>query len=65
MPAEAKNNKTVLQRFKREIRLATQVSHPHLIAAFDAGIYDNIHYLVLENVEGPRQMTAKSVRASR
>jgi len=42
-----------LARFRRESRLAATVSHPHLVAVFDAGEDDTGPYLVMEYVDGP------------
>jgi serine/threonine protein kinase len=39
-------------RFLREARLSAQLSHPYLIATFDAGEVDGNPYFVMEYVEG-------------
>lgn len=52
MPDEAKQHQEVRKRFLREIRLAGQLSHPHLISALHAGEEDGSLFLVLEHVEG-------------
>ncbi len=39
-------------RFLREARLSAQLSHPYVIAAFDAGEVDGHPYFVMEYVEG-------------
>jgi serine/threonine protein kinase/tetratricopeptide (TPR) repeat protein len=40
------------RRFEREARLISQLSHPHICALFDVGADANVHYLVLEYVDG-------------
>ena len=39
-------------RFEREVRLLAQLSHPNIVAAFDAGEVEGVPYLVMEYVEG-------------
>jgi serine/threonine-protein kinase len=41
-----------VQRFYREIRLAAQLDHPHLVRAHDAAQVGDTHFLVMEYVEG-------------
>ena len=41
-----------IQRFHREIELAAQLSHPHIVIAHDAGQAEGLHYLVMEYIEG-------------
>src|SRR5712691_6846527 len=40
------------QRFEREARAISSLSHPHICALFDIGEQDGTPYLVLEYVEG-------------
>ncbi|MBL8796524.1 MAG: serine/threonine protein kinase [Planctomycetia bacterium] len=43
----------MLQRFLREIKLASQLArHPHLVHAFDAGPVGGTYFLAMEYVEG-------------
>jgi serine/threonine protein kinase/WD40 repeat protein len=42
----------VVQRFYREVQVISQLSHPHIVHAFDAGQNEQMHYLVMEYVEG-------------
>ncbi|MBL8795388.1 MAG: protein kinase [Planctomycetia bacterium] len=42
----------VVQRFHREAQLISQLSHPHIVHAFDAGLCDGAHFLVMEFIEG-------------
>src|SRR5262249_17044618 len=39
-------------RFYREMKLASQLSHPNIVRAYDAGPVGATHYLALEYVEG-------------
>ncbi|HEY1064786.1 MAG TPA: serine/threonine-protein kinase, partial [Pirellulales bacterium] len=41
-----------LARFKQETRLAAQLQHPNIIAAFDAECDGSTHFLVMEYMEG-------------
>lgn len=41
-----------VERFRREVRLAAQLAHPHIVAAYDAEEIDGVHVLVMEFVEG-------------
>ncbi len=42
----------VRQRFEREARAISSLSHPHICALFDVGHQDGIEYLVMEYLEG-------------
>lgn len=41
-----------LDRFKYEARAAARVDHPNIVRAFDFGHDGNIHYLVMEYIQG-------------
>jgi serine/threonine protein kinase/WD40 repeat protein len=41
-----------VRRFQREVRALARLSHPNIVAAFDAGQLDGCLYLVMEHVEG-------------
>ncbi|HEX4129631.1 MAG TPA: protein kinase [Pirellulales bacterium] len=41
-----------LARFQREVEAAARLSHPNIVTAFDAGEANNVHYLVMEFVDG-------------
>src|SRR5262245_11935984 len=41
-----------LKRFQREFEAAARLTHPNIVAAIDANVQDNVHYLVMEYVEG-------------
>ena len=40
------------ERFKREIQIAAQLSHPNILPAYDSGSGEGIHYYVMPFVEG-------------
>jgi len=41
-----------IQRFHREIEAVGRLTHPNIVAAFDADYVGNTHFLVMEYVEG-------------
>jgi serine/threonine protein kinase len=41
-----------LERFGREVRAAANLSHPNIVAAFDAAEVGGCHYLAMEHVDG-------------
>jgi serine/threonine protein kinase len=43
---------TILRRFEREIRAAGKLSHPNIVAVYDAGRAEDVAYLVMEYLEG-------------
>ncbi len=42
----------ILSRFIREAQSAAKLSHPNIVAVFDIEEYKNMHYIVMEYVEG-------------
>src|SRR5580765_4274023 len=40
------------ERFKREARIVSSLNHPHICTLHDVGVQDDIHYLVMEHIEG-------------
>src|SRR3982074_2311199 len=42
----------VRQRFEREAKTISQLSHPHICALYDVGSQDGVEYLVMELLEG-------------
>jgi serine/threonine protein kinase len=46
------NDGTFVARFRREALAAARISHPNLVAVFDAGSEDGVHYIVMEHVPG-------------
>src|SRR5262245_2004920 len=45
-------NAAAIDRFRREFRAAARLSHPNVVTAFDADQAGNLHFLVMEFVEG-------------
>jgi serine/threonine-protein kinase len=43
---------TFVERFRREALAAARISHPNLVAVYDTGSEDEIHYIVMEHVPG-------------
>jgi serine/threonine protein kinase len=41
-----------VRRFYREVEAAARLSHPNIVAAYDANERAGVHYLVMEYVEG-------------
>ena len=53
LPRTALDSPRSVERFEREVRAAARLSHPNIVAAYDAGVHDGIHFLVMEYVDGP------------
>lgn len=52
LPRELANNPIYLERFKREARMAAQLTHANAILIYDVGEDGGRHFLVMEYVEG-------------
>jgi serine/threonine protein kinase len=52
LPGHLSGNEELRQRFDREARAISQLSHPHVCALYDVGHQDGIDYLVMEYLEG-------------
>jgi hypothetical protein len=50
-PSMMKGEKGV-QRFQREVELLARLSHPNIAMAYDSGVCEGMHYLVMEFVDG-------------
>ncbi|MBO0585829.1 Stk1 family PASTA domain-containing Ser/Thr kinase [Sporosarcina sp. E16_8] len=46
------NEESLKRRFKREALSATSLTHPHIVDIFDVGEEGELHYLVMEYIEG-------------
>ena len=46
------HNPVAIQRFRREVKAAASLDHPNIVTAHDAGQVGNVHFLVMEYVEG-------------
>ncbi|MFN4257817.1 MAG: protein kinase domain-containing protein [Gemmataceae bacterium] len=45
-------NELAVKRFRREIQAAARLSHPNIVAAFDANQVGDTHFFVMEYVDG-------------
>jgi Tol biopolymer transport system component/predicted Ser/Thr protein kinase len=52
LPARLSTSPEVRQRFEREAKTISQLSHPHICALYDVGNQDGVEYLVMEYLEG-------------
>src|SRR5207244_8703125 len=52
LPSHLSNNAELRQRFEREARAVSNLSHPHICTLHDVGHQDGIDYLVMEFIEG-------------
>jgi len=41
-----------IRRFRREAQAVASLSHPHIVSIYDVGREEDLHYLVMEYVEG-------------
>ncbi len=49
---ECLGNSKAVARFQREIRLAGQLAHPHIVRAYDADQVDGAYYIAMEFIDG-------------
>jgi serine/threonine-protein kinase len=49
---ECVDNPTIIRRFQREVQMAAQLQHPHIVRAFDADQVGGTYYFVMEFIEG-------------
>ncbi len=52
LPSHLSSSPDVRQRFEREAKTISQLSHPHICALYDVGNQDGVEYLVMEYLEG-------------
>src|SRR5438034_6262640 len=52
LPQQLSSSPEVRQRFEREARTISQLSHPHICALYDVGHEGEVEYLVMEYLEG-------------
>ena len=50
--AGAKMSEPALARFRNEVRVARQVSHPNVCRVYDIGIFDGLHFISMEYLDG-------------
>ena len=61
LPESLANDADRLQRFEQEARVLSTVNHPNLLAIFDVGTQDGLHYLVSEFLEGQTPRLRRSL----
>src|SRR5215471_7687185 len=52
LPQALSSSPEVRQRFEREAKTISILSHPHICAVYDVGNQDGVEYLVMEYLEG-------------
>ncbi|HEY6051331.1 MAG TPA: protein kinase, partial [Thermoanaerobaculia bacterium] len=52
LPDHLSKSEEVRQRFEREAKMISQLSHPHICALYDVGREGETEYLVMEHLEG-------------
>ena len=52
LPVARANDPASLERFYREARVLAALSHPNIVRAYDIDQEDNLHFLVMEYVDG-------------
>src|SRR5512132_2264934 len=52
LPSHLSSSSEVRQRFEREAKTISQLSHPHICALYDVGNQDGLEFLVMEYLEG-------------
>ncbi len=52
LPATMTRDTQSIQRFHREVKAAAKLSHPNIVAAYDADEANGVHYFVMEHVDG-------------
>src|SRR5438105_423600 len=61
LPEHAASRPDVRERFEREARAVSALSHPHICTLYDVGQQDGIDFLVMEYLEG-ETLTERLVR---
>jgi serine/threonine protein kinase len=52
LPHAAVKDPSIVKRFKREVEAAAKLTHPNIVAAYDADEFNGTHFLVMEFVDG-------------
>ncbi len=53
LPAHAAADAGFAERFNREARALAKLNHPNIVAVYEFGQADGLHYLIMEFVDGP------------
>ena len=61
LPQHVLDHPTRRQRFERESRATSRLSHPHICALYDVGQQDDVHFIVMEYLAG--QTLAERLRS--
>ena len=64
LPKNRVDDSSYLARFHREARAVASLDHPNIVRAFDVDNDGDLHYLVMEYVEGARPQGAGGARRS-
>ena len=48
LPSHLSSSPEIRQRFEREAKTISQLSHPHICAVYDVGNQDGLEFLVME-----------------
>jgi eukaryotic-like serine/threonine-protein kinase len=52
LPEKLAQDRNMLERFHREVRIARQISHPNICRVFDIGEVEDQHFLSMEYIDG-------------
>ena len=52
LPPSKAQDANMLGRFHREARLALRLKHPNIVRTFQTGTVEDLHYIVMEHLEG-------------
>lgn len=50
---EFSSDEDFVHRFRREAQAAASLSHANIVSIYDVGVEDNIHFIVMEYIDGP------------
>ena len=53
------NDETFSDRFLREARIVSQLTHPNIITIYDAGVHQGYHYMCMEYIPGKNLTQAR------
>ena len=52
LPSAMTRDKAAIARFEREAKAVARISHPNIVAAYDADQSNGVHFLVMEFIQG-------------